>query len=153
MRAASAALALREPLAVRWFSWHTLRATAGAHIPSHGEIWIADTLTPEQAAITTAHELRHAWQLEAYRADGWQWADNPAARRWLEDDAYAWLSKEDQTPTRNAVLAMLPAGANGRQPTRQTLTKWINAMRADPFWIREIDARVTGGEFGRDDFE
>jgi len=83
-------LQLRGPITLRWFGGREIRVTQGLHAAAFGEVWLADDLTPEQAAITCAHELRHAWQHAAFAAGSWQLANNPAARRWLEDDAEAF---------------------------------------------------------------
>lgn len=78
-------LQLRDAIALRWASGREIRPTAGAHLAAHGEIWLADNLSADQAALTAAHELRHVWQTATFAVDSWQLSEH--GRRWCEADA------------------------------------------------------------------
>lgn len=80
-------LRLREPTTLRWFSGREIRITAGAHLAAHAEVWLSDTLSPDQVAFCVAHEARHVWQAEQFDGNDWRLAANSAARQWCERDA------------------------------------------------------------------
>lgn len=114
------------PFKVEWKSAAEMPEAMGQARGLTDRIFLRSDLTPEEAAVTMAHECRHLWQYENGQLAALDALITPAERERAEADAYAYEAKAMRSFT-------MPSPAPEPDPMDNTvamLTDLLNTLKA-----------------------